>query len=203
MNHMVRINLLDWRAAEREQKRRRFLTLLVAAALGSVALAGVLPMLYYNNLIDAQESRNRFLESQIATADRQLIELRKLKETRENLITRMRIIEELQQSRSAIVHYFDQLVDTMPDGVYLSSLIQKGKTTTLDGVAESNARVSDYMVNLDDSGWFASPRLIVIKSSESGPGRYADFTLSVDGVNPDIPATENETTATTAAAGRP
>ena len=184
MSALVRINLLDWRAAARERKRKRFLTLLVLAALASVVVAGVIPMLYYNHLIDVQESRNRYLESQIAIADRQLVEIRALQKTRESLITRMRIIEELQQSRSGIVHYFDQLVATLPNGVYLNSLVQKGNTTTLNGVAESNARVSDYMVNLDDADWFTDPRLIVIKSSESGPQRFADFTLTVKGETP-------------------
>ena len=192
MSALVRINLLDWRAAARERKRKRFLTLLVLTALASVVVVGVIPMLYYNHLIDVQESRNRYLESQISIADRQLVEIRALQKTRDSLITRMRIIEELQQSRSGIVHYFDQLVATLPNGVYLNSLVQKGNTTTLNGVAESNARVSDYMVNLDDADWFADPRLIVIKSSENGPQRFADFTLTVKGETPQArPDSEN------------
>ena len=192
MSALVRINLLDWRAAARERKRKRFLTLLALTALASVVVVGVIPMLYYNHLIDVQESRNRYLESQISIADRQLVEIRALQKTRDSLITRMRIIEELQQSRSGIVHYFDQLVATLPNGVYLNSLVQKGNTTTLNGVAESNARVSDYMVNLDDADWFADPRLIVIKSSENGPQRFADFTLTVKGETPQArPDSEN------------
>ena len=194
MSEIVRINLLDWRAARREAKRRRFLTVLVAAALASVVLVGVVPMLYYDHLIDGQRERNDFLEARIATADAQLTEIRELEQTRDALITRMRIIEQLQQSRSAIVHYFDELVATLPDGVYLTALSQQGDTTTLNGVAESNARVSDYMVNLDDSDWFADPRLIVIKSSETGPKRYADFTLTVDSSNPNLADDEAATT---------
>lgn len=191
MSNLIRINLLDWRAAARERKRKRFLTLLVFAALASVIAVWVLPMLYYNHLIDAQESRNQYLENQIKTADRQLVEIKSLQKTRKNLITRMRIIEQLQQSRSGIVHYFDQLVSTLPNGVYLRNLVQKDNTTTLDGVAESNARVSDYMVNLDDADWFADPRLIVIESSENGPQRFADFTLRVNGDTPDKTAESN------------
>ncbi|GAB3680856.1 PilN domain-containing protein [Salinisphaera aquimarina] len=201
MNNLIRINLLDWRAAAREAKRKRFLTLLVAAALGSVVVVGVLPMLYYNHLIDQQESRNQYLQNQITTADKQLVEIRALQKTRDGLINRMRIIEQLQQSRSSIVHYFDQLVATIPDGVYLTGLRQQGNMTTLDGVAESNARVSDYMVNLDDSDWFSDPRLIVIKSSENGPQRFADFTLTVTSTNPNMPTPAPDLT-TTPAAGR-
>ncbi len=203
-SNLIRINLLDWRAAAREAKRKRFLTLLVAAALASVIVVGVIPMLYYNHLIDAQQARNRYLQEQIATADKQLVEIRALQKTRESLINRMRIIEQLQQSRSSIVHYFDQLVATLPKGVYLTGLTQKGNTTTLDGVAQSNARVSDYMVNLDDSDWFADPRLIVIKSSDNGPQRFADFTLTVTSTNPNAPPPDDTLTTTTAAgAGRP
>lgn len=193
MSSLIRINLLDWRAAARERKRKRFLTTLVVAAVASVVVVGVIPMLYYNHLIEAQESRNQYLQNQIAIADRQLVEIRSLQKTRESLITRMRIIEQLQQSRSGIVHYFDQLVSTLPNGVYLRKLVQKTNTTTLDGVAESNARVSDYMVNFDDADWFTDPRLVVIKSSENGPQRFADFTLTVKGDNPHKKADNDKT----------
>ena len=196
MSNLIRINLLDWRVAARERRRKQFLGALVFAALASLVLVIVVPMLYYNHLTEIQEARNRYLESQIAIADRQLVEIRALQKTRESLITRMRIIEQLQQSRSGIVHYFDQLVDTIPNGVYLTSLSQKGNNTNLDGVAESNARVSDYMVNLDDSAWFADPRLIVIKSSENGPQRYADFTLTVRGDSPQKKAADDDAAET-------
>lgn len=204
MNSLIRINLLDWRAAARERKRKRFLSLLGLAGLASVLLVGLVSMGYYSHLIDSQEARNRYLESQIAIADRQLVEIRALQKTRESLITRMRIIEQLQQSRSAIVHYFDQLVDTLPNGVYLTSLAQTGRNTTVDGVAESNARVSDYMVNFDDSAWFTNPQLIVIKASESGPQRFADFTLTVKADNPQAQAgdAEQDDFATTSTAPR-
>lgn len=195
MSTLIRINLLDWRATARERKRKRFLTTLALAALASVVVVGVIPMLYYNHLIEVQESRNQYLESQIAIADRQLVEIRSLQKTRESLITRMRIIEQLQQSRSGIVHYFDQLVSTLPNGVYLRNLVQKGNATTLDGVAESNARVSDYMVNFDDADWFTDPRLVVIKSSENGPRRFADFSLTVKGDNPQKKANDDKTAA--------
>ncbi|MBS64101.1 PilN domain-containing protein [Salinisphaera sp.] len=197
MSALIRINLLDWRAAARERRRKQFLGALAFAALASLMLVIVLPTLYYGHLTEIQQSRNRYLEEQIAIADRQIVEIRALQKTRESLITRMRIIEQLQQSRSGIVHYFDELVDTIPNGVYLTALAQKGNVTNLDGVAESNARVSDYMVNFDDSDWFTDPRLIVIKSSENGPQRYADFTLNVRGDSPQKKANENVQADTT------
>ncbi|HET7312911.1 PilN domain-containing protein [Salinisphaera sp.] len=181
----VRINLLDWRAEQREYKRKRFIAQLVGAALATIVVVGVLPAIYYNHLIDAQQARNRYLQQQISIADKQLAEIHKLKTLREDLINRMQVIGGLQQSRSAIVHYFDQLSATIPDGVYLTGLDENDGTTTLDGVAESNARVSQYMTNLDNSPWFTNPRLIVIKRDDSDGVRRAYFTLKVDSTSPD------------------
>ncbi|MGN8158915.1 PilN domain-containing protein [Salinisphaera sp. RV14] len=195
----VRINLLDWRAEQREYKRKRFIAQLVGAAVATVIVVGILPVLYYDHLIDAQQARDHYLQQQIATADKQLAEIRELKKTREDLINRMQVIGELQRSRSAIVHYFDQLTATIPDGVYLTGLDEKGATTTLDGVAESNARVSEYMTNLDNSPWFTNPRLIVIKRDDSHGKRRADFTLKVDSTSPD--QTQNATSGDAAGSG--
>lgn len=181
----IRINLLDWRAEQREYKRKRFIAQLVGAAIITIVVVGVLPVIYYDHLIDAQQARNHYLQQQIATADKQLAEIRALKKTRKDLVNRMQVIGKLQRSRSAIVHYFDQLSATIPDGVYLTGLDENGDTTTLDGVAESNARVSQYMTNLDQSAWFTNPRLIVIKRDDSNGQRRADFTLKVDSSSPD------------------
>lgn len=191
----VRINLLDWRAEQREYNRKRFIAQLIGVAMATIVVVGILPMIYYDHLIDAQQARNSYLQQQIATADKQLAEIRQLKKTREDLINRMQVIGELQHSRSAIVHYFDQLTATIPDGVYLTGLDENGDTTTLDGVAESNARVSQYMTNLDNSPWFTNPRLIVIKRDDSNGQRRADFTLKVDSTSP------NKKNADTGAAG--
>jgi type IV pilus assembly protein PilN len=181
MAKMITINLLDWREARREARKRRFLLALGAAALAS---AGVLLITLsgFNQAIENQNQRNRFLEQEIAKIDDQIEEIRRLERMRDSLITRMRIIEELQQARSQIVHYFDQVVATLPDGVYLTSLKQNGDTTTVNGVAESNGRVSAYMVNLDDSPWFDDPQLVVIKSASRDQRRLADFTLTFKSV---------------------
>ncbi|WP_423823157.1 PilN domain-containing protein [Salinisphaera sp. SPP-AMP-43] len=199
MSLALRINLLDWRAAEREYKRKRFIAQLVGAAIATIVVVGVLPVLYYGHLLDAQQTRNRYLQQQISKAEQHLTEIRELKQTRQNLVNRMQVIGELQHSRSAIVHYFDQLAASVPDGVYLISLDQNGDTTTLDGVAESNARVSQYMTNLDQSPWFTNPRLIVIKRDDRNGRRRADFTLKVDSSSPDSRTTQ----ATAAPASRP
>lgn len=180
MSTPIHINLLDWRSEARETKRKRFFTLLAAAAAGSVLLAGVLPTLFYGHALARQQARNDYLQNRIDEADAKLAEIKTLKKTREDLVNRMHIIGELQHSRSGVVHYFDQLVATIPDGVYLTRLSQQGQTTTLDGIAESNARVSQYMTNLDGSDWFTNPRLIVITRDDSAGRARADFTLKVD-----------------------
>ncbi|RJS94303.1 PilN domain-containing protein [Salinisphaera sp. Q1T1-3] len=184
MNRAIRINLLDWRAEAREAKRRRFIALLIGAAAATTLIVGVLPVVYYGHQLASQQSRNDYLTAQIDSANRKLTEIKQLKATREALVNRMQIIGELQQSRSSIVHYFDALAGTMPEGVYLTGLTQQDNTTTLNGIAESNARVSQYMTNLDDSPWFDNPRLIVITRDDSTAQPRADFTLRVDSRNP-------------------
>lgn len=186
MNDMIRINLLDWREATREDRRRNFLGALSLTALVCAGIIAFVTLFIYGNRIDAQQQRNNYLEQQIDVAEKRMVELKKVKAERASLVRRMRIIEDLQQSRSWIVHYFDQVVATVPDGVFLTSLNQSGDTTTLQGIAESNARVSDYMVNLDDSPYLAGPRLIVIKSNSNADQRYADFTLRVEDGQPTV-----------------
>lgn len=180
---MIRINLLDWREERREQRKQSFFTVLMAVGLACAGLVGA-GWFGYNSAISGQQARNAYLENEIKLIDKQIEEIKELERVRENLITRMRIIEQLQQARTEIVHFFDQAVDTLPEGVHLTSLKQSGKSTTVDGVAESNGRVSTYMVNIDDSVWYADPRLIVIKSKNENRRRFADFTLSFKSVQP-------------------
>lgn len=181
---MIRINLLDWRDAIREERRRKFLGTLVFTALVCAGIIALVSVFIYGQRIEAQRQRNDYLERQINIAERKMAELKKVKAERASLLRRMRIIEELQRSRAYIVHYFDQIAGTLPEGVYLTSLNQHGDSTTLNGVAESNARVSEYMVNLDNSPYLDNPRLIVIESS-GGAERNARFTLRVSSQPPD------------------
>lgn len=174
----TRINLLDWRAARRERRKRGFYAMLSAAA-GGAALVVVLGSLLVGQAIDGQQARNRYLQQQIVEVDRQIKQVHELERLRADLLSRMRVIEQLQASRSATVHFFDEIVNTLPDGVYLTALKQSGDEVTIDGVAESNGRVSAYMKNLDHSPWFSNPRLVVIKTSVQNHQRRADFTLRV------------------------
>jgi type IV pilus assembly protein PilN len=176
---MVKINLLDWRQALREKRKQRFFAVLLLSALGAVvtvaAGVGVL-----TERVDHQKARNALLKREIADLDKQIIEIQELEKVKANLLARMRVIEKLQASRSAMVHFFDEIVNTLPEGVYLTSLRQTGDDIAIDGVAESNGRISTYMKNLENSAWFANPNLVVIRTSESkDKRRQSVFSLRV------------------------
>jgi len=175
---MTKINLLDWRAerrARRLEQFRNFMVLGLVVAVGLVAL-GYLGM---TNAISQQQQRNDYLKQQIAEIDQKIKEIEDLERTKQNLLARMRVIEELQGSRSATVHFFDELVNTIPDGITLSSIKQVGDNVTIEGVAESNGRISSYIKSFENSPWFAEPKLVVIKTSEKNKQREGAFTLQV------------------------
>ncbi|MGB0219789.1 MAG: PilN domain-containing protein [Sinimarinibacterium flocculans] len=172
------INLLDWRKARREKRKQDFIASvgLGVAVAGGVVAAG---WMLVSGQLSYQESRNAYLRAEIKEMDKQLTEIQELERVRANLVARMRVIEELEASRTASVHFFDEIVNTLPEGVNLTSLKQQGANVTLDGVAESNGRISTYMKNLDASLWFSDPRLVVIKTDEKDQRRQAQFTLQV------------------------
>lgn len=175
---MTKINLLDWRAARRERRRQEFVTrfgLGVIAALSILALS----WMSMNNAIAGQQQRNEYLKQQIAEIDQKIKEIEELEKVKENLLARMRVIERLQSSRSATVHFFDELVNTLPDGIMLTLIKQTGDSVQIEGIAESNGRISTYIKNLEASPWFNSPRLVVIKTSEKNKQREGAFTLQV------------------------
>lgn len=175
---MTKINLLDWRAQRREQRKQRFVALMGVAVLVAAGVFGA-GYLFMTNAMDLQNARNAYLQQQIAEVDLKIKEIQEIEKVKNNLLARMRVIEELQASRTATVHFFDELVTTLPDGVTLTSIKQSGALVTLEGAAESNGRVSTYMKNLEASPWFEDPNLVVIKTSESSSLRRSDFTLRV------------------------
>jgi type IV pilus assembly protein PilN len=159
---MPRVNLLPWRAEQRLQRRNQFLI-----ALGGAVVAAGLVVLVTNfvweGFIRNQEKRNQILTDEIAALDKRINEINDLDAKKQRLLARMDIIEQLQRSRPEIVHVFDQLVRTLPDGVNLTAVKQNEQRIELKGLAESNTRVSAFMRNIDKSGWMKDPDLEVVE----------------------------------------
>jgi len=175
---MAKINLLPWRAERRRQREREFYTMLGAAALAAVAVLFL--WWYWMGLrLDNQDARNAYLTDQIKQLDGQLAEIKELDKTKAKLLARKQIIEQLQASRSQMVHLFDELVKTIPDSARLSSLKQVGDTLTLDGVAQSNASVANYMRNLDNSKWLTRSDLIKTEVKGNDKRNRYEFGLNV------------------------
>jgi type IV pilus assembly protein PilN len=174
----ARINLLPHREERRKRSRQHFAVLGgLTAALG-LAIVGA-GYLYINGMIDRQNDRNAFLKSEIAKLDKEIAEIKKLKDEIAALLARKQIIETLQADRAQTVHLLDQLVRQMPEGVYLRSLKQKGLGVSLQGYAQSNARVSTLMRNIESSPWLTSPTLIEIKAAKVGSKRLAEFNMNL------------------------
>ncbi len=160
---MAKINLLPWRAERRAARQRDFYAMLGVAAIAGIALS-LLLVFYYNGQISGQQDRNQFLEGEIAKVKAQNEEIKLLDKQKDRLLARKKVIEELQANRSQMVHLFDSLVRTIPDGVALTNIKQEGEILTLEGRAQSNARVSAYMRNLEGSGWMTKPDLAIIEA---------------------------------------
>src|SRR3984893_8271493 len=178
---MPRINLLPWREDERKERKVAF-----TVALGVSALAaGVVTFaiyLMFGSMIDAQERRNEQLRAEIKHVDKQIEQINDLESSKQKFIARMEIIEKLQRSRPEIVHVFDEIVRTLPDGVYLTGVKQTDKKFKFDGVAQSSTRVSSFMRNIDGSDWLRNPELEVVQTSkDKGPG--SNFTLNAGQVS--------------------
>lgn len=155
----------------------------MSASIGAWLLMGLTVFYgwyYMNGLIDHQNKRNDYLKTEIAALDRKIEEINKLKERKQALIARMEIIQQLQQDRTQIVHVFDDLVRKLPKGVYLTGLAKKNKQITLKGMAQSNARVSHLMNNLDSSDWFTNPNLDIVNAQDQGGTRVSQFTVRVN-----------------------
>jgi type IV pilus assembly protein PilN len=203
---MPRINLLPWREEQRKQRLKSF----GIAALGAVAV-GVATVMYahmtVSRFIDFQGQRNKYLETEIATLDKQIAEIKELEATKDRLLARMQIIEQLQRSRPEVVHLFDELVRRLPDGVYLKSVKQTGNRLSIKGVAQSSTRVSALMRNIDSSEWLTDPGLDVVETVDQGRTRSSEFTIFASQVTQagdleaDTPAAGKKTPAADARKG--
>lgn len=185
---MARINLLPWRTDLRKQKQQEFITLIGIFAVIAAAIVGVVHV-YNNELIDQQLSRNKFMEDKIAFLDKKIQEISELEKEKQRLLDRMRAIERLQGNRPLIVRFFDELVTSLPEGVSVLGLTQQGQAITIQGVAQSNARVSSFMRNLESSKWLANPQLDIIQATDESGARLSNFTLRFRQV---VPKAEGE-----------
>ena len=182
---MPRINLLPWRDAQRKDRKLAFLVALGVAALAA-GVTAFAAYLLYGSMIEAQQRRNNELRVAIKTLDKQIEEINSLESAKQKFIARMDIIEKLQRSRPEIVHVFDEIVRTLPEGVYLTSVKQNGMRLKFEGIAQSSTRVSSFMRNIDGSQWLRNPELEVVQTSKgSGPG--SSFTLTADQVTTGAP----------------
>ena len=179
---MARINLLPWRESLRKKRQRDF-GIATGIALLAVAAAAAGTHFYIDDLIRYQKKRNNRLEKEIAAMDLKIKSIQALEKTKAKLLARMDVIQQLQGSRPQVVHLFDELVKTIPDGTLLQTLTQKGANLTLIGKAQSNARVSSYMRNIESSAWLAKPNLQVI-TNKSKSGGMSDFTLAARQISP-------------------
>jgi type IV pilus assembly protein PilN len=178
---MIRVNLLPHREQKRQARKRQFVSLAIGLAILGLAVV-LLVHVILGAQIETQESRNALLKAEIGKLDNQIKEIDKLREQTQALLARKQVVETLQTNRTEAVHLIDQLVRQLPDGIYLRSVKQAGTKVTLIGYAQSNARVSTLMRNIDASPWLFQPELVEIKSVPSPTAkdlRVNEFTLNV------------------------
>jgi type IV pilus assembly protein PilN len=177
---MPRINLLPWRDEQRRERKLRFMVALGGATVASGLLAFV-AYLMLGSMVTSQQARNDRLRVEIKRLDKEIEEINSLEASKQRFIARMEIIERLQRSRPEIVHVFDEIVRTLPDGTYLTSVKQTDKHVRFDGVAQSSTRVSAFMRNIDSSEWLKNPELEVVETKK-GEALGSSFTLFADQV---------------------
>jgi len=182
---MARINLLPWREQLREERKQRFLVALVGVLVVAAGLVFLADQML-SAAIDNQNARNDFIKKEIAVLDARIKEISELRTRRQQLLERMKIIQDLQGNRPIIGRIFDQLVRTLPDGVYFTAVKMEGKNIAIVGAAESNNRVSNLMRNLDASEWLTAPNLTEVKAVTAGALDQANvFQLTVQQTQPE------------------
>jgi type IV pilus assembly protein PilN len=193
---MIRINLLPWREARRKAHNLQFYILMGGV---SVLAASIVLLVhgYYATRISTQTERNRFLKDENVKLDKEIEEIKKLKEEIQALLSRKQVIETLQANRAQTVYLLEQLVRQTPDGVYLKSIKQTGSKVNLSGYAQSNARVSTLMRNLEASPYLENPDLVEIKAATVDKKRLSEFTMNVG-----IRRQQSESDAATGGAGK-
>lgn len=175
---MPRINLLPWREAQRNERKLAFLVSLGVAFVGALVATGG-AYLFFGSLIESQETRNAQLKDEIVQLDKQIEKINNLEVQKNKFVARMQVIEKLQRARPEIVHLFDELARTVPDGAYLTNIKQTGPRLKIEGVAQSSTRVSAFMRNIDGSQFLRKPELDIVETKANQP-LGASFTLFAD-----------------------
>jgi type IV pilus assembly protein PilN len=198
---VIHINLLPHREIRRAARLRQFL-ILTGLSLGLAACVVAAGYVLNERRIEDQNDRNRLLKTEIAKLDKQIEEIRLLKEQTAALLARKQVVETLQANRAEVVHLLDQMVRLLPDGVYLKSVKQVGKRVNVTGIAQSSARVSTLMRNIDASPWVGMPELVEIKGASVNGLRLNEFTLNFQ-IRPPAQTGAPATGATATAPGTP
>lgn len=173
---MPTINLLPWRAELRQKRKKEFVTALLGTVIVGFGLVYV-SKLTVQGWIRGQQERNQILKTEIAELDKQIAEITGLENQRERLLARMQVIDQLQRSRPEVVHLFDEIVNAMPEGVYLTGVTQNANRIELQGAAQSSTRVSSLMRNIDGSPYMADPGLDRVETVSQGASRNSQFKL--------------------------
>ncbi len=176
---MAQINLLPWREERREELKKEFLTILAAVAIAAVLLVFLYGAVVKSQ-IEEQQSRNAYLDQNIKELANRVTEISELEQRREDLLDRMKIIQDLQGNRPIIVRVFDEMVRTVPDGLYYTQLTRANDSIQIAGLAESSNRVSSLMRRLDGSAWFSNPNLTGVKANPDFGEQGNDFELTVN-----------------------
>jgi type IV pilus assembly protein PilN len=185
---MIRINLLPHRAEKRRARQIQFAALSVISVVLGALLVGFVHAAI-SSRISYQERRNEYLKQETAILDKQIAEIKKLREETQSLLERKNVVENLQSTRSDVVHLLDQMLRILPEGVYLKSLKQTGNKINISGYAQTNARISTLMRAVENSPWLDSPSLGVIQASSANGARVSEFTLTFNLTNTkDAPA---------------
>ena len=188
---MAKINLLPWRDELRKELQKQFYTTVGAFVVLTLCAWGAIHFINTQR-IEYQQTRNQFLNEQIAHLDEKIKEIERLEKEKQRLKARIEAIEQLQGNRPLIVRLFDELVTSLPDGVSIVTVKQAGKAITISGVAQSNARVSSFMRKLEGSDWLTDPQLDVIQAKDEQGQRLSNFTMRFNQVIPKAPGAEEE-----------
>lgn len=174
---MIRINLLPHRAEKRKARQVQMIAFSVISLILGALVVGLVHAAI-NTQISYQERRNQYLKQETDKLDKQIAEIKKLREQTDALLARKTVVEDLQTTRSDVVHLLDQMLRILPDGVYLKAIKQSGNKINLVGYAQSNARVSTLMRAIEDSPWLDSPSLVEIHATTANGARLSEFTLN-------------------------